>query len=83
MTCDWESTTIQRTPTTAIAIGMVKTNAPMPASARTRMASSVAYAEEEMLSEPRMARPVTTERRSDPSASLSRRSPTRTRRIAS
>jgi hypothetical protein len=40
-------------------IGSVRASAPIPARTRTRMISSVAYADEEMLSEANTARPVT------------------------
>ena len=77
MTRDSESTTIASTKTTASAIGIVSTSAPVPAIARMRIASSVAYAEEEMLSEARIGRPVSTPMRSSASASECRRLPIR------
>ena len=56
--------TTARTMHTAIAIGIVSVSAAAPASASTRMASSVAYAEDEMLSEAMIASPVVFDRRS-------------------
>ena len=68
---------------TASAIGIVSASAALPASARTRMASSVAYADEEMLSEAMIARPVLIESRSPASCSEVSRSPRSTRRAPS
>ena len=82
MTRDSESTTTARTMHTAIAIGIVSVSAARPAKASTRIASSVAYADEEMLSEAMIARPVFTERRSCISCSEARRAPNSTRRAA-
>src|SRR5713101_7335264 len=80
MTRDSERMTTARTTHTASAMGMVSASAPTPASARMRIASSVAYADEEMLSEAMIARPVFFERRSPASASEVSRAPRRTRR---
>ena len=55
MTCSCERTTTARTATIASAIGIVSDSAATPASASTRIASSVAYADDEMLSDARMA----------------------------
>src|SRR5438105_5567710 len=80
MTRDSDRITTARTTHTASAMGIVSTSAPAPASARTRIASSVAYAEDEMLSEAMMARPVFFDRRSSASCSEVRRSPMSARR---
>ncbi len=80
MTRDSERMTTARTTHTASAIGIVSASAAVPASARTRIASSVAYADEEMLSEAMIASPVFLERRSLPSCSELRRAPMSTRR---
>src|SRR5437867_2576625 len=83
MTRDSERMTTARTTHTAIAIGIVSASAAVPAnSARTRIASSVAYAEDEMLSEAMIARPVFTESRSLVSSSEASRAPKRIRRKA-
>src|SRR5260221_8846213 len=79
MTRDSERMTTARTTHTASAIGIVSASAAVPASARTRIASSVAYADEEMLSEAMIASPVFLERRSLPSCSDLRRAPMNTR----
>jgi len=42
----------------AIVIGIVSVKTPAPASTRTRMISSVAYADDEMLSEAKTASPL-------------------------
>src|SRR3954452_10393413 len=64
ITRDSERMTTARTTHTAIAIGIVSASAAVPAIARTRIASSVAYADDEMLSDAMIARPVFTESRS-------------------
>ena len=52
------------TTTIPTVIGMVSASAPAPARTSTRMISSVAYAEDEMLSDAKIERPVKTFRRS-------------------
>ncbi len=79
----YERTTIARTTQIAIVIGIVSASADTPASASTRIVSSVAYAEDEMLSEAKIARPVTLETRSSPSSSVRRRRPNNTPRMRS
>src|SRR6266576_1924326 len=73
MTRDSERMTTARTTQTAMAIGIVSARAAEPAIARTRIASSVAYAEDEMLSDAKIASPVFLESRSPASSSDVRR----------
>ena len=75
--------TTARTTQTAMAIGIVSARAAEPAIARTRIASSVAYAEDEMLSDAKIASPVFLESRSPASSSDVSRAPNRMRRAPS
>jgi hypothetical protein len=56
-------------------IGSVSARAPIPARTNTRMISSEAYADEEMLSEAKIARPGSFPTRSSPSSNVARGRP--------
>ena len=71
------------TRTMASVIGRVSANAPAPASTSTRMISSLAYAEDEILSEANTESPVKTLTRSCGSSALASRRPTRSRQTLS
>src|SRR5258708_28106746 len=77
MTWRYDVTTIARMTMIAIVIGIVSARPAAPARASARMVSSVAYADDEMLSEAKIARPVTGPSRSSSSRSVGMRLPKR------